>query len=111
MKVGEGRVSPIRPNHVVCTEALQPLKSVTLAPFTPRTESVVAGVEPAHSRSVPPSAAVPAAAKQQNEKYNDEKCGGIHAVRLPLPRMLGMQRIAWKLRLIGNVLGIVRFRP
>jgi hypothetical protein len=30
-------------------------------------------------RSVPASSAVPAAAKQQHKKYNDEKCGGIHA--------------------------------
>ena len=38
----------------------------------------------------PASTAVPAAAaKQQNDKYNDEKRGGIH-VRRPLLRMFGM---------------------
>ena len=42
----------------------------------------------------PASTAVPAAAaKQKNDKYNDEKRGGIH-VRLPPLRVFGMLRIA-----------------
>lgn len=54
-------------------------------------------------RLEPASTAVPAAAaEQQNENYNNEKCVGIH-VRLPSLRVFGMLRISQPGTRIDNV--------